>query len=74
VNENRQEEMGPPPLPPDNVLRFSFEQGGFLMVRPSGTEPKIRFYFCLKGQSMHSLKETLEKVKEEFLAVISSVL
>lgn len=72
--ENKEREMGAPLLPPENVLRLRFEQGGFIMARPSGTEPKIRFYFCLKGNSMTSLKETLNNVKADFLEVIYNVL
>ncbi len=35
-------------LPPTNLLRFVFEDGSWLAVRPSGTEPKIKFYYCIK--------------------------
>lgn len=35
-------------LPPSNVLQFDFEDGGKLIVRPSGTEPKLKIYGCLK--------------------------
>jgi phosphoglucomutase len=69
-----EQEMGQPLLPPENVLGLRFEQGGFVMARPSGTEPKIRFYFCLRGNNMESLKQTLKNVKGDFLEVIANVL
>lgn len=37
-------------LPKSNVLQFFTEDGSKVSVRPSGTEPKIKFYFGLKGQ------------------------
>ena len=61
-------------LPRSNVLRFSFKGGGFVMARPSGTEPKIKFYFSVKGENDSTLKETLEKVKTEMLEIVHKVL
>jgi len=63
-------------LPRSNVLRFSFDGGGFVMVRPSGTEPKIKFYFSIKAATLLLAKATLEKVKTDVMnriAVIRSV-
>ena len=37
-------------LPKSNVLRFFAEDGSVVTVRPSGTEPKIKFYFGAKGE------------------------
>ena len=39
-------------LPKANVLKYFFADGGWMAVRPSGTEPKIKFYYSLKGSSM----------------------
>ena len=36
-------------LPASNVLKFIFEDGGWVAVRPSGTEPKIKVYYGIKG-------------------------
>jgi phosphoglucomutase len=38
------------PLPKSNVLQFMLEDGSKISVRPSGTEPKIKFYFSVKGE------------------------
>ncbi|MHB8126901.1 MAG: phospho-sugar mutase [Desulfitobacteriaceae bacterium] len=61
-------------LPRSNVLRFSFKGGGFVMARPSGTEPKIKFYFSVKGENQSTLKETLQQVKTELLEIVHKVL
>ncbi|HQB19975.1 MAG TPA: phospho-sugar mutase, partial [Bacteroidales bacterium] len=47
-------------LPKSDVLQFFLEDGSKITVRPSGTEPKIKFYF--------SVKESLSK-REDFAAV-----
>ena len=39
-------------LPKSNVLQFFLEDGSKISVRPSGTEPKIKFYFSVKGELM----------------------
>src|SRR5699024_5014375 len=45
VNENLQETIQ---LPKSNVLKYKLEGGAWLCIRPSGTEPKIKFYFGVK--------------------------
>ena len=54
-------------LPKSDVLQFFTESGSKISIRPSGTEPKIKFYFGMKGKiegsiedSMHALDEKLE--------------
>ena len=42
-------------LPKSNVLKFYLEDGSWIAIRPSGTEPKIKFYFFEKGS--HLLKK-----------------
>ncbi len=46
IDYNKPEETG---LPKSNVLQFFNEAGDVVTVRPSGTEPKIKFYFGAKG-------------------------
>ncbi|NMA67880.1 MAG: phospho-sugar mutase, partial [Desulfitobacterium sp.] len=52
-------------LPPSNVLRYSFVGGGFVMARPSGTEPKIKFYFNLKVSNPQGFPGLLSRVKSD---------
>lgn len=58
-------------LPRSNVLRFSFHGGGFAMARPSGTEPKIKFYFSVKGCDPETAREILNKVKASLIELVN---
>ncbi len=37
-------------FPPTNALKFRFKDGSWISARPSGTEPKIKFYYCIRGK------------------------
>ena len=50
-------------LPKSNVVSFKMESGDVIICRPSGTEPKIKFYYLLAGKNMTEMKENLEKYK-----------
>ena len=50
-------------LPKSNVLYFDLEQNAWVCVRPSGTEPKIKFYMGVCGSSMENANEELEKLE-----------
>ncbi len=54
-------------LPVSNVMQLFLEDGSLITARPSGTEPKIKFYFAAVGNSVDDAKETITKVKEEIL-------
>ena len=56
IDYNRPEETG---LPASNVLQFYNEAGDVVTVRPSGTEPKIKFYFGIKGSDADAKNEVL---------------
>ena len=44
-------EAGIGDLPKENVLKYKVKTGGWMAVRPSGTEPKIKIYYSLKGKN-----------------------
>jgi len=52
-------------LPSSNVLQFTLEDDGWCAVRPSGTEPKIKYYLGVKGTSLENADNRLQKVKED---------
>ena len=56
-------EKGVADLPRSNVLKFVFEDGSWAAVRPSGTEPKIKFYFSVKAPSRESAQKRLEAIR-----------
>ena len=51
-------------LPKSDVLQFFDEDGDVVSVRPSGTEPKIKFYFGAKGDDADA---KIERLKEQFV-------
>ena len=55
-------------LPCSDVLYYELSDGAWCCVRPSGTEPKIKFYFGVRGDSLESAEEKLERLKQEFAA------
>jgi len=58
-------------LPASNVLQFFTEDGNKITVRPSGTEPKIKFYFSVKG-SLND-KADFDRVNNELDAKIEAI-
>ncbi len=52
----------PTGLPKSNVVYYDLEDGAWLCVRPSGTEPKIKFYYGIVGKSI----EDADKLSDEF--------
>lgn len=61
-------------LPQFNALGITFQNGGFIKARPSGTEPKIRFYFCIAETSMDKAQNALSRIKSEFFSYIDHLL
>ena len=51
---------------PSNVLLYRFEDGSFAAVRPSGTEPKCKFYFSVRGATPAEAQEKTDKLKAYF--------
>lgn len=54
-------------LPKSNVLYYELEDDAWCCVRPSGTEPKIKFYYGVKGTSLSDAQEKLEILKEDLM-------
>ncbi|MDE5754069.1 MAG: phospho-sugar mutase [Oscillospiraceae bacterium] len=53
-------------LPKSNVLVFDLEQGAKVVIRPSGTEPKIKSYYTTIGTTMEEALATEQKLKNDF--------
>lgn len=54
-------------LPKSNVLYYELENNAWCCVRPSGTEPKIKFYYGVKGEDISDAVKKLEAVKADLL-------
>ncbi|MCF0142961.1 MAG: phospho-sugar mutase, partial [Parasporobacterium sp.] len=60
----KSEETG---LDPSNVLYYELENDSFAAVRPSGTEPKIKYYVGIKGKDEAEAAKVLEAVKADLV-------
>jgi phosphoglucomutase len=62
-------------LPKSNVLQFVLEDGSIISVRPSGTEPKIKFYFGVREKlvDMSEFEQTEHRLDEKIAGIISSM-
>ena len=61
-------------LPSSNVLYYDLTDDAWLCVRPSGTEPKVKFYYGVKGTSLTDADEKSEKLGKEVMAMIDTML
>ena len=50
-------------LPTSNVLKYVLEDGSWIAIRPSGTEPKIKIYYSIKGADKAEAKKKLEETQ-----------
>jgi len=57
-------------LPKENVLKFKLEDGSWFCLRPSGTEPKIKFYFAVQGTSGAQAAERLNGIVQDVMSRI----
>lgn len=57
-------------LPKSSVLYFDLEDNAWCCARPSGTEPKIKFYMGVKGNSFDDADAKLEKLKNDMMAIV----
>ena len=56
-----------------NVLKYHYEDGSWYAVRPSGTEPKLKFYMYSCGKTAEEATQTLKRMEEDILAKYESV-
>ncbi|MCR5195583.1 MAG: phospho-sugar mutase [Pseudobutyrivibrio sp.] len=60
-------------IPPQNAIRIFLENGSWFAIRPSGTEPKIKFYFYSNQDSRENALIVNAQIKDEIFALINSV-
>ncbi len=58
-------------LPESNVLYYELEQNSWCCVRPSGTEPKIKFYFGVKGTSLEDSRQKSDALRDALMGMFS---
>ena len=57
-------------LPSSNVIKYTLEDGSWFVVRPSGTEPKMKAYVAVKGNSLEDAKEKMETFKKRIVSIV----
>ncbi|RED84051.1 phosphoglucomutase [Cohnella phaseoli] len=60
-------------LPAENVLKFLLEDNSWFCLRPSGTEPKIKVYFAVRGQGLGEASASLQKLAASVMARVDSL-
>ena len=61
-------------LPKSNVLKYILADGSSFVVRPSGTEPKMKVYSAVKGESLTNAEEKLKRFNEKVMEIINEKL
>ena len=56
--------------PPSDVLKYTLEDGSWIAVRPSGTEPKIKFYIAVVGESNEDSQAKIANIEAEINAFV----
>jgi len=67
-------ETRPTGLPQSDVLYYDLTEDAWLCVRPSGTEPKIKFYYGVKGDSMADADERSARLGEAVMAMVDKMM
>ena len=67
-------EVTPTGLPSSNVLYYDMNDNAWLCIRPSGTEPKIKFYYGIKGTSLEDADAKSEALGKALMAEVDKLL
>ncbi|MGN9056083.1 phospho-sugar mutase [Bariatricus sp. HCP28S3_A7] len=67
-------EVTPTGLPKSNVLYYELNDDAWVCVRPSGTEPKVKFYYGIKGTSLEDADAKSEELGKAVLAMVDQML
>lgn len=71
ITDNDTGEVTPTNLPQSDVLYFDLNEDAWCAVRPSGTEPKIKFYFGVKGVNLEDAKSRLQSLMNDKVFQVS---
>lgn len=74
IKDMKTGDVTPTGLPKSNVLYYDLNDDAWLCVRPSGTEPKVKFYFGVKGSSLEDAESKSAELGKDVLAMIDSML
>ena len=74
IKDMKTGEVKPTGLPSSNVLYYDMNDDAWLCVRPSGTEPKIKFYYGIKGTSLEDADAKSAALGEAVMAMVDKML
>lgn len=60
-------------LPQSLVVKYIFDDGGWFVLRPSGTEPKLKIYIAIVGKTVNETKSFIDKLKQQIIATIERI-
>lgn len=58
-------------LPKENVLKYVFDDGSWIAIRPSGTEPKLKVYYSIQDENKDNANATLEAIRAKLHSIIN---
>lgn len=71
VKEEKDYAPGIDGLPKENVLKYFFNDGSWIAIRPSGTEPKLKIYYSIRGESFEAAQAKRDAIKAKLDSVIN---
>ena len=74
ITDMQTSEVTPTGLPSSNVLYYELNDEAWVCVRPSGTEPKVKFYYGVKGDSLADADGKSAKLGDDLLRMIDKIL
>lgn len=74
VKDLETEEVTPTGLPSSNVLYYELTDDAWLCVRPSGTEPKVKFYYGIKGTSLEDADQKSAALGQEVVTMVNNMM
>ena len=74
ITDVKTKEVKPTGLPSSNVLYYDLTDDAWLCVRPSGTEPKVKFYYGVKGTSLEDADQKSEAMGKKVLNMVHSMI
>ena len=74
IKDMKTGKVTPTGLPASNVLYYDLSDDAWLCVRPSGTEPKVKFYYGVKGENLEDAKALSAELGKEVLAMIDKMM
>ena len=74
IKDLRTGETGPTGLPASNVLYYELNDNAWVCVRPSGTEPKLKFYCGVKGRDLEDANRLVDELDKDLTRKINDIL